>query len=166
MSHCATMARNTGWCGDGGEPMLAKGSERLCDPHINGAAPVPYLQCFREFVVARQLQPTTAMQAPVVFPARPRRPTHEQIARLAYQLYLAGGRQSGLSVEDWLCAEYLLRPEPPTAWEPSEPQPNRTLMAGTIRLVSARKVPSVAASPAPVSVPLPSRRFGPMTAPA
>jgi len=121
---------------------------------------------FEEFVVARQLQRTTAMQVPVAFPAGPRRPTHEQIARLAYQLYLAGGRQPGLSVEDWLCAEYLLRPEPPTAWEPPEPQTNHTLMPAATRLISARKVPSVAASPAPGSVPLASRRSGPMIAPA
>ena len=121
---------------------------------------------FREFEVARQLQLTTAMHAPVAFPVGPRRPTHEQIARLAYQLYLAGGRKAGLSVEDWLCAEYLLRRNPPTASEPPEPQPNRALMPGAIRLVSARKVPSVAASPAPVSVPLAPRRLGPMTAPA
>jgi hypothetical protein len=36
-------------------------------------------------------------------------PTHEEIAREAYALYEARGRESGWDVEDWLAAEETLR---------------------------------------------------------
>ena len=37
-----------------------------------------------------------------------RRPTHQEIAARAYQLYVARGRQDGHEVDDWLQAEYEL----------------------------------------------------------
>ena len=38
----------------------------------------------------------------------PLRPTHEEIAQLAYDLYESRGRQDGHDVEDWLRAEEQL----------------------------------------------------------
>jgi len=35
-------------------------------------------------------------------------PTHDEIARLAFQLYESRGRQDGHDLEDWLRAEELL----------------------------------------------------------
>jgi hypothetical protein len=35
-------------------------------------------------------------------------PTHEEIASLAYHLYLDRGRQPGHEQDDWFCAEQLL----------------------------------------------------------
>jgi hypothetical protein len=37
-----------------------------------------------------------------------RRPTHQEIAARAYQIYLQRGRQDGHQVDDWLQAEYEL----------------------------------------------------------
>ena len=37
-----------------------------------------------------------------------KRPTHQEIAARAYQLYLQRGRQEGHDVDDWLQAEYEL----------------------------------------------------------
>lgn len=39
-------------------------------------------------------------------------PTHEQIAKRAYQLWLDRGRNHGQDLEDWLAAEALLREQP------------------------------------------------------
>ncbi len=39
---------------------------------------------------------------------RKRRPTHQQIAARAYQIYLECGCQSGQEVDHWLQAEYEL----------------------------------------------------------
>jgi hypothetical protein len=36
-------------------------------------------------------------------------PTHEEIARLAYQIYLERGAGHGRHIEDWLEAERILR---------------------------------------------------------
>jgi len=36
-------------------------------------------------------------------------PSHDEIAREAYALYEARGRENGWDVEDWLAAEELLR---------------------------------------------------------
>jgi hypothetical protein len=36
-------------------------------------------------------------------------PTHEEIARLAYSYWEAGGRRHGSALEDWLSAERILR---------------------------------------------------------
>jgi hypothetical protein len=36
------------------------------------------------------------------------RPTHQQVAARAYQIYLERGRQSGHEIDDWLQAEYEL----------------------------------------------------------
>lgn len=41
-------------------------------------------------------------------PARPERPTENQIAALAYQLWVAKGCPLGTNREDWLLAEALL----------------------------------------------------------
>ena len=38
-------------------------------------------------------------------PRRPRIPTHDEIARLAYSYWEARGRQHGSAAEDWLRAE-------------------------------------------------------------
>ena len=38
-------------------------------------------------------------------------PTHSEISRRAYELYLAGGRRDGRAAEDWLLAERELRAE-------------------------------------------------------
>ena len=40
-----------------------------------------------------------------------REPTDEEIARRAYELYLARGRQDGRAADDWLRAEQELRGE-------------------------------------------------------
>ncbi len=36
-------------------------------------------------------------------------PTHEEIAKLAYSYWEAGGRRYGSALEDWLSAERILR---------------------------------------------------------
>ena len=41
----------------------------------------------------------------------PRTPTHEQIAREAYAIYLANGARDGHDQDDWFTAERLLRSE-------------------------------------------------------
>jgi hypothetical protein len=38
----------------------------------------------------------------------PRRPTHQEIAARAYQLFVERGRITGHEVDDWLQAEYEL----------------------------------------------------------
>ena len=38
-----------------------------------------------------------------------RRPTHEEIARLAYSYWEARGREGGSPADDWLAAERALR---------------------------------------------------------
>jgi hypothetical protein len=39
----------------------------------------------------------------------PDRPTHDEIARLAYHLYEANGRREGRDLKDWLLAEQELK---------------------------------------------------------
>ena len=50
-------------------------------------------------------------------PSHTLQPTPEQIAALAYQLHLGGGQLAGVSLEDWLCAEYLLTQSQPAPME-------------------------------------------------
>jgi|ERR1041385_5098892 hypothetical protein len=54
-------------------------------------------------------------------------PSRDQIARLAYQLYLEHGRRDGHDVEDWLSAEQLLkeRASCSLAFQPFEPVAKR-----------------------------------------
>ena len=59
--------------------------------------------------------------------ARSEKPTHEEIAALAYQLHVGGGGQSGASVEDWLFAEYLLTQSRVV----TRPSPARTVSRST-----------------------------------
>ena len=40
---------------------------------------------------------------------QPRIPTHEEIAKLAYSYWEAGGRRHGSELGDWLSAERILR---------------------------------------------------------
>jgi len=42
-------------------------------------------------------------------------PTHEQIERRAYQIYLEGGFHPGNALDDWLAAERELMEHPETA---------------------------------------------------
>jgi hypothetical protein len=43
-------------------------------------------------------------------------PTHEQIARCAYDIYIAHGRTEGRSEQDWLQAEEELAQTPRASW--------------------------------------------------
>jgi len=43
------------------------------------------------------------------------KPTHDQIAALAYQFYVENGRQEGREVQDWLRAEAWLMQQPARA---------------------------------------------------
>ncbi|MEY2409905.1 MAG: hypothetical protein QOF48_2575 [Verrucomicrobiota bacterium] len=49
-------------------------------------------------------------------PAQAASPSPDEIASLAYQLYLDGGQQCGTNLEDWLCAEYFLIQSNPCEW--------------------------------------------------
>ena len=40
-----------------------------------------------------------------------RQPSHEEIARLAYQFWETGGHRIGYALDDWLLAEILLTPD-------------------------------------------------------
>lgn len=54
-------------------------------------------------MIARDAPNTVRREQPQVLP--PRRPTGEQIAQRAYELYLARGRVDGHDREDWARAE-------------------------------------------------------------
>jgi hypothetical protein len=49
------------------------------------------------------------------------KPTHDQIAARAYELYIQNGRQEGRSMEYWLRAERTLTQERARATEPAKP---------------------------------------------
>jgi hypothetical protein len=49
--------------------------------------------------------PTTTITAKSGAPAAPMAPTREEIARRAYELYLARGKADGHQLEDWVQAE-------------------------------------------------------------
>ena len=51
------------------------------------------------------------------------RPTHQEIAARAYQLYLERGRLSGHDLDDWLQAEYELMQLPIRKLAEMEPSP-------------------------------------------
>lgn len=51
----------------------------------------------------------SVMESRKISPVEVRTPTHEEIARLAYSYWEAGGRQHGLAMEHWLRAERTLR---------------------------------------------------------
>jgi len=51
-----------------------------------------------------------------------RRPTHQEIAARAYQIYLERGRLEGHDIDDWLQAEYELMQLPVRKLAELEPQ--------------------------------------------
>jgi hypothetical protein len=53
--------------------------------------------------------PTVTGDLPNVVGSFAREPTHDDIARRAYHLYEARGREHGRDSEDWFQAEYELR---------------------------------------------------------
>jgi hypothetical protein len=50
------------------------------------------------------------------------RPTHQQVAARAYQIYLERGRVAGHEIDDWLQAEYELMQLPVRKLAELEPQ--------------------------------------------
>ena len=52
--------------------------------------------------------PVQSLPAPAWMPGH-EAPSHDEIAREAYALYEARGREDGWDVEDWLAAEEMLR---------------------------------------------------------
>lgn len=69
-----------------------------------------------------------------------RRPTHQEIAARAYQLYIERGRLGGHDVDDWLQAEYELMQLPVRKLaeiEPAGPEKGRKKQRSIIDLVRA-----------------------------
>ncbi len=71
-----------------------------------------------------------------------RRPTHQEIAARAYQLYLERGRQNGYDVDDWLQAEYelmelpirkLAEMEAPLPVKASKPAPRKRSLVDVVQ---------------------------------
>ena len=49
----------------------------------------------------KNLTTPTPLQAP--------KPTYREVALLAWKFYLDSNREDGYEIENWLCAEYMLR---------------------------------------------------------
>lgn len=49
--------------------------------------------------------------------------THDQVARRAYEIYVANGRRDGHDLDDWLQAEYELLAQPVRVLARMKPQP-------------------------------------------
>ena len=60
---------------------------------------------------SRNAAPAPTIIRKTIRQAALREPTDEEIARRAYELYLARGRQDGRAADDWLRAEQELRGE-------------------------------------------------------
>jgi hypothetical protein len=100
-------------------------------------------------------------------------PLPEEIAALAHQLHLSGGRQTGLSMEDWLCAEYFLTQlnAATEAWWPfTANAPTRTKASSAGAPVATRTKPAPSrkprkaprpARPEPTPLPLTTAAFAP-----
>jgi hypothetical protein len=58
---------------------------------------------------AQTFSPVTAASQQGCAVGQPCSPTHEEIARSAYDIYVAAGRKSGHCTENWLMAERSLR---------------------------------------------------------
>ena len=67
-----------------------------------------------------------------------RRPTHDEIAARAYQLFLERGREPGHELDDWLQAEYELMQLPIrklAELEPLPPLPGKPRRKSLVELV-------------------------------
>jgi Protein of unknown function (DUF2934) len=73
--------------------------------------------------------------------SRPKTPTHEDIARLAYAIYVGNGSRDGHNEQDWLEAEHRLTSGEPNdmprqrdANNPQDDRPSGAREPGTVRV--------------------------------